>query len=268
MNKKKSKLPELLKNTLVFLVLLAVTLLLLHLPKIYYQRQDEQLLQEVSTLPYSVKTGSEKMTLEQKLTALISDDTLLTTDEKPFYTDDQLDTIRDNLEKQFASLLPAFWSDQLSGLLNPSFLESVGTEFQIIRAQVFQVIDNKTYSFHLNILQYDFFINNYYYNGIIYFDADDYRIFLIELEHMQSEFESELDDSYFYEAFPKEKNEVQLADYYNDLLNTEFQPICEYSSLTLSLYAFSPYDMDETVVSELEDLFSKYQEFTEESIKE
>lgn len=254
-------MPELLKNALVLFLLLAVTLLLLQLPGIYYQRQDEQLLQEISTLPYSVKIGSEKMTLEQKLTALISDDTLLTVNEQLFYPDDQFDTIRDNLEKQFASLLPAYWSDQLSSILNPIFPDYMEAAFQMTKTQIFRVVDNKTYSFHLNMLSYNFYMDNCFYDGAILFDAEDYRVFFIALTFIPtSEYEDDFYEYYyddFYEEFPLEKNKEQLADYYSDLFNTQFQPTCEYTSFDLCLIAFSPYDLSKNLAKGLEDLLTQ-----------
>lgn len=266
MNKRRAILPELLKNAIAFFLLLAVTLLLLQLPRIYYQKQDEQLLQEVSTLPYSVKMGSEKMTFEQKLTALISDDILLTTDEEPFYANEQFDIIWDNLEKQFASLLPSFWSDQLSSFRNPRFLDYVGKNIQIVQTQVFQVIDNKTYSFHLNQLQYDFYMDDCFYRGIVLFDSDDYKIFLMNLEHVPLEYDVQIDESYFYEVFPPKENAMQLTDYYKDLSGTDFQPTCEYSPVSLILCAFSPYNMNNTLSKELEDLFTQYQQIAEDGL--
>ena len=85
---------------------------------------------------------------------------------------------------------------------------------------------------------------------------------------MQPEYESDIDDNYYYNKFPSEETEVPLTDYYKDLLNTKYEPFCEYSSCSFYLSAFSPYDMDITLFSELNSLLPEYQETEKDLIAE
>ena len=90
MDNLKNNVRELLKNAVVLITLLAVTLILLEISGRYYQKEDESLFNQIRIMDYSITSVDEKMSLLQEIESMSSDDCIVMVENEPYFTEEQL----------------------------------------------------------------------------------------------------------------------------------------------------------------------------------
>ncbi|MDD6572264.1 MAG: hypothetical protein PUF12_07790 [Thermoflexaceae bacterium] len=178
MDNLKNNVRELLKNAVVLITLLAVTLILLEIPGRYYQKEDESLFNQIRIMDYSITSVDEKMSLLQEIESMSSDDCIVMVENEPYFTEEQLWEISANLVKEMREFLLYPWSETGPEILLSEFTKRMGMKVQIIR-----VINNKIYSCEIGMVQLyaaedaDEWIGS----GIILFDMESYKILYLLL---------------------------------------------------------------------------------------
>lgn len=257
MNKQKNALMELLKNIVVLILLFLVTLLLLKLPKFYYEKKDKALFQEVSTIDYSVSTSVKKMSPTQESEALISDDTLITTDEDFFYSEDQESYTCQKLIAELEQLLIDPWFSYFQEFLN---YDSEFTHIAVVKMKLYRVIDNTIYSYTLGALRFEYDDSYISANGLILFDTDNTKILALEGSCAYLE-EADLylkGEEYFFDAYYIEEAEQKFKEYYKDCADFDNYTLQAYDPYYLVIAPISPEsELNEALVFELEQLFIK-----------
>lgn len=251
---------ELLKNLAVLILLFLVTLLLLKLPKFYYEKKDKALFQEVSTIDYSVSTAVKKMSSTQESEALISDDTLITTDEDFFYSEDQESYTCQKLIAELEQLLIDPWFSYFQEFLN---YDSEFTNIAVVKMKLYRVINNTIYSYTLGALRFEYDDSYISANGLILFDADNTSVLALEgscayLEEADYYLEEE---DYFYKTYCYEEAEQKFKEYYKDCSDFDDYTLQAYDPYYLVIAPISPEsELNEALVFELEQLFIKSKE--------
>lgn len=190
---------ELLKNAVVLIILLAVTLVVLEMPGKYYEKNDEQLFNQIKTKDYSISSVDEKMNFKQAAESLLSDDSIVIVEENPHFTNTELLELGHKLVDELENFLIFPWNEYLKMMMESGEMYRDGMEVQIIR-----VIDNKIYSFRLGVILY---IGEYG-DGYIVFDMESNKV-LGMVCSSYNDYIGSVDDRY---------SEVQLeniANYYN-----------------------------------------------------
>lgn len=190
---------ELLKNAVVLIILLAVTLVVLEMPGKYYEKNDEQLFNQIKMKDYSISSIDEKMNFKQAAESLLSDDSIVIVGEKPQFTNTELLELGHKLVDEMENFLIFPWNEYLKMMMESGEMYRDGMEVQIIR-----VIDNKIYSFRLGVILYV----GEYGDGYIVFDMESNKV-LGMVCSSYNDYIGPVDDRYF---------EVQLeniVNYYN-----------------------------------------------------
>lgn len=242
-----NRLREILINGIVVIILAIITVIMLELPKKYFNGADERLLKNVTVDEYSVSIVNEEMNLYQKIAALKDSKTIVAEGKTKFFTDEEKEEMTKSLLIEICDMLDCTWEKQLLDTIPIS-----GTIKQWRRLRIIQVIDNEIYSFDLGLMAYHAqYSDNTY--GIVLFDLDTGKILYINafsdnLEYISDYYkdgigiyEQEYDDSENKEAYSDEAFVSVLEKYYGFDIPREFN----YShSSNYELYA-SPFTADD-----------------------
>lgn len=221
MNKKKKTIQAFFKSICLFAVLFLVTLLLLDIPGLYYAQKDKALFEEVSITDYSVSTTEKKMTLDQEIQTLESDDALITTEENSFCSEDQTREACTRLIPELRQLLPDYWYAFFESALSqdPSVI--------LAKAQLYRVIDNTICSFPLGVLR---FVGKdsgdpvlALGRGCVLFDAESYSILGLEAS-LYFDYDEDISraEEYYYKSYSYEEAETQYKNYYDGCTVADF----------------------------------------------
>lgn len=169
------KLLEYVKNIVVIMVLLAVTLVALEIPREFYDHSDEQLMNQVIENTYSISVVREPMNLSQKIEALQDDDCIVA-EKKNIPDAEETEQWTKRMCNEIDVMLDYGWQDVLVQIL-----ENDETVMILRYVEIIKVEDDKIYSYDLGVLT---FYNAYTYGmlgpGMILFDEETDKILYME----------------------------------------------------------------------------------------
>lgn len=174
-NSRAGRFLEYVKNIAIIIVMLAVTLVALEIPREFYDHSDEQLMNQVIESTYSVSVVREPMNLSQKIEAL-QDDECIFAEKKDIPDAAETEQRTKQICDEIDFVLDYGWRDALVDIL-----ENDDTVIVLRYAEIIKVVDDKIYSYDLGML---LFYNAYAYgmlqSGMILFDEQTDKIFYME----------------------------------------------------------------------------------------
>ena len=207
------KLREMLKSGVVIISLAILTLIMIELPKQYYNRSDEKLLEKVEIDNYSISLVSEEMNLRQKIKALASNDSIVGEGKKTNFTEAEQNELTARLLDETEIILDDEWNELLKECITGDT-----TLRHWERMQIIQVIDDKIYSFDLGAMAYmdeDSDENN----GVIFFDIDTGKILYMYAfsYYTDADYYYEIEVDYEVETYYEKAEEEYAVDEVNRL---------------------------------------------------
>lgn len=167
---------EWLRSALLILLLLAIAVAALELPRQYYENADTKFAKKIIDSEYEINLEEESLSISDKFKALVSNDSIITVETQNFSNDVALQ-YQKAMESEFEKMLDYGWKERLCTIMRDDKTSSKGGSMKILR-----VIDNKIYSFELGIL----LVKNARYGmnygpAIILFDMETNKILYMSL---------------------------------------------------------------------------------------
>lgn len=194
------KIWEYIKTIVVILLLLAVTLVALEIPRGFYEHSDEQLMNQVIENSYSISVVKEPMNLSQKIEALREDDSIVAEKKEIPHTEETEQWVECMID-EIKVLLDYGWQDEMVHIL-----EDDETDKTLHYIEIIQVKDDKIYSYDVGMLNF-YNVSEYAMlaPGVILFDTETGKILYLETildEYMQDVGYTDAiyDPSTFYEV--------------------------------------------------------------------
>lgn len=186
-----------IKNVVLFLGIIALTAVLLKIPRKIYEMQDEVLFQEVEQFQYDIHLVNESMSIRQKIDALLSDDAFVvsqynfTKDVFPEYSKELVKEAEKLLGSTLAQYVQVIM-DKMPGV-NPAYMENADAEsvesmqYVVSEYRIMQVVEQEVYAFNLGCVLWEGIVRNrdgyeYYGSFRLLFDVDSHEIFFLDLE--------------------------------------------------------------------------------------
>lgn len=198
------------KNICIVICLLAATILLLQVLRIYYRLEDENTIGSIEKSAYDIEAGENSLSFAQMVQAIDSEETIVLEQNGKdlYYSETEFNEYSDKLKYQIRQLVVEPWRGFiLEALMNSKEVEIYGREVQF-----FYEVDNKIYTFQLVGLN---FTSR---NGMacILFEKDSCAIFSIECH---TALETSSFNLKYYAGDYYSEQENYIKEYYDKLID-------------------------------------------------
>lgn len=198
------------KNICIVICLLAATILLLQVLRIYYRLEDKNTIGSIEKSAYDIEAGENSLSFAQMVEAIDSEETIVLEQNGKdlYYSETEFNECSDKLKYQIRQLLVEPWRGfVLESLMNSKEVEIYGREVQF-----FYEIDNKIYTFKLVGLHF----SSQDGMACILFEKDSCAIFSIEC-HTSLALSGFKQDYYAGDYYSEQEN--YIIAYYDKLID-------------------------------------------------